>query len=99
MDSIFYHLRVHNYRRSLGVLMSHPEGRVLAVQQQMFFARVLSENWGIGETIILRKLAMAGLKLAPDADEVAVDAAAILPKLTEQFVAPKLKAVPTGEEA
>jgi hypothetical protein len=76
--------------------MSHPEGRVLAVQQQMFFAHVLSENWGIGEAIILRKLAMAGLKLAPDADEVAVDAAAILPKLEMQKTT-KLKAVPTGE--
>lgn len=76
--------------------MSHPEGRVLAVQQQMFFAHVLSENWGIGEAIILRKLAMAGLKLAPDADEVAVDAAAILPKL-EMKKTTKLKAVPTGE--
>jgi hypothetical protein len=77
--------------------MSHPEGRVLAVQQQMFFAHILSDNWGIGEAIILRKLAMAGLKLAPDADEVAVDAAAILPKLEMEKI-PKLKAVPTGEE-
>jgi hypothetical protein len=77
--------------------MSHPEGRVLAVQQQMFFAHVLSENWGIGEAIILRKLAMAGLKLAPDSEELAVDAAAILPKL--QMEQPtKLKVVPTGEE-
>jgi hypothetical protein len=81
------------------LLMSHPEGRVLAVQQQMFFAHILSDNWGIDEAIILRKLAMSGLKLAPDAEEVAVDAAAILPKLSaERPKQAKLKAVPSGEE-
>jgi hypothetical protein len=78
--------------------MSHPEGRVLAIQQQMFFARILSDSWGIGEETILRKLAMAGLKLTPDTDEVAVDAAVILPKLTNEQEIPKLKAVPTGEQ-
>ncbi len=77
--------------------MSHPEGRVLAVQQQMFFASILSDNWGIDEQVILRKLAMSGLKLTPDADEVAVDAAAILPKLEMERPA-KLKAVPSGEQ-
>lgn len=82
-----------------GVFMTHPEGRVLAVQQQMFFAQILSEKWEIDEAIILRKLAMSGLKLAPDADEVAVDAAAILPKLAaERPKQAKLKAVPSGEQ-
>lgn len=79
--------------------MRHPEGRILAIQQQMFFATILSDSWGIGEEIILRKLAMAGLKLAPDADEVAVDASAILPKLDrERPSTAKLKVVANKED-
>ena len=79
--------------------MKHPVGRILAVQQQMFFATLLSDSWGVGEEIILRKLAMAGLKLAPDADEVAVDAAAVLPTLDRERPANgRLKAVPKMED-
>jgi hypothetical protein len=79
--------------------MKHPDGRVLAIQQQIFFATILSDSWGIGEEIILRKLAMAGLKLETDANEVAVDAAAILPKLDRERPANnKLKVVPTRED-
>lgn len=77
--------------------MKHPDGRILAVQQQIFFANILSDSWGIGEEIILRKLAMAGLKLTPDVNEVAVDAAAILPKLDKERVT-KLHAVPQSED-
>ena len=42
---------------------------------------------------------MAGLKLEPDTDEVAVDAASILPKLDRERPANgKLKVVPTKED-
>ena len=79
--------------------MTQPQGRVLAVQQQMFFATILNELWGIDEKVILNKLALAGLKLVPDTDEVAVDAASILPKLTgEPMTKPKLQAVSNKED-
>lgn len=73
-------------------MINHPEGRVLSVQQQMFFAQLLGDKMEIDTEIILRKLAMAGLCLTPDTNEVAVDAAAILPNLNK--VKSKLRAVP-----
>ena len=76
--------------------MSHPEGRVLAVQQQMFFAKILAEKMEMDAEQVLRKLSLAGLKLAADADEVAVDAAVILPRLDTYET--KLYAVPTGDQ-
>ena len=63
--------------------MKHPEGRILAIQQQMFFAGVLAEQMALDSETILRKLSLAGLKLVADTDEVAVDAAVILPKIPE----------------
>jgi hypothetical protein len=76
--------------------MSHPEGRVLAVQQQMFFAKILGEKMEMDTEQVLRKLSLAGLKLVADADEVAVDAAVILPRL--DTYEHKLRAVPTGDQ-
>lgn len=70
----------------------HPEGRVLAVQQQMFFAQLLAERLDVQTEVLLRKLAMAGLSLTTDVTEVAVDAAAILPNLNS--MKSKLRAVP-----
>lgn len=71
-------------------MISHPEGRVLSVQQQMFFAQILSEKMDLDTETILRKLAISGLCLTPDTNEVAVDAAAILPNLNKT----KLRSVP-----
>ncbi len=71
-------------------MINHPEGRVLSVQQQMFFAQILGEKMDLDTETILRKLAISGLCLTPDANEVAVDAAAILPNLNKT----KLRAVP-----
>ena len=71
--------------------MIHPEGRVIAVQQQMFFAGLLAEKMDMDTTVILRKLGMAGLMLVADANEVAVDSAAIYPRLQDER--PKLQAV------
>jgi hypothetical protein len=72
--------------------IEHPEGRVVAVQQQMFFAHLLSEQMDISAEVILRKLAMAGLCLVTDINEVALDAAAILPNLNQEKT--KLRPVP-----
>jgi hypothetical protein len=74
--------------------MSHPEGRVLAIQQQMFFAQIFADELGVDTTIVLRKLAMAGLALTADANEHLVDAAAVYPKLRpESSSATSLKLV------
>jgi hypothetical protein len=77
--------------------MSHPEGRVLAVQQQMFFAQILAEKMEMDTENILRKLSLAGLKLTADDGEIAVDAAVILPRLDKTFEH-KLHIVPTGDK-
>ena len=63
--------------------MNHPEGRVLAIQQQMFFAQLLSEQMDIDTTTILRKLGMAGLMLVVDPNEVSIDAGAVYPSLMD----------------
>lgn len=76
--------------------MNHPEGRVLAIQQQMFLATLLSDSWGLKEEVILHKLATVGLMLAIDTNEIAVDAAVILPRLDKEKQ-PNLKAVKTGD--
>lgn len=56
-------------------------GRVVAIQQQLFFAQMLSDNMDINIDFLLRKLAMTGLRLTSDIEEVALDAAAIQPHL------------------
>lgn len=76
----------------------HPEGRLVAIQQQMFFAQLLGEKMEIDTEIILRKLAMCGLALVTDANEITTDAAAVLPNLN-RYKAHKLQAVPDlGDE-
>lgn len=71
---------------------NHPEGRILAVQQQMFFAHLLGEKMELDTEIVLRKLALAGLCLTTDTDEIAVDAAAVLPNLNKHKA--RLRSVP-----
>ena len=73
-------------------IMSHPEGRIVAIQQQMFFAQMLAEKMDMETETILRKLAMAGLSLTLDINEIAVDASAVLPSLNKHKS--RLKAVP-----
>lgn len=76
--------------------MRHPEGRVLAIQQQMFMAELLAEKMDMDSETVLRKLAIAGLTLAIDVNEITVDAAAILPNLTN--IKTRLRAVPKDGE-
>jgi len=74
-------LSVANYWMGKPTMIEHPEGRILAIQQQMFFAQILAEKMDMETEVILRKLAISGLSLTMDTNEVAVDAAAILPNL------------------
>lgn len=71
---------------------NHPEGRILAIQQQMFFAQILAEKMDTETEIILRKLALAGLSLMSDSGEITVDAAAVFPSLNR--LKTNLRAVP-----
>lgn len=80
-------------RRIGGVWMNHPEGRILAIQQQMFFAQTLAEKMDMETEIILRKLAMSGLCLTMDTNEIAVDAAAVFPAI-DKFKVNHLQVVP-----
>jgi hypothetical protein len=72
--------------------MNHPEGRLVAIQQQMFFAQMLAEKMDMETEVILRKLAMAGLSLVTDVNEITVDAAAVLPNINKYRN--QLRAVP-----
>jgi len=74
-------------------MIEHPEGRIVAVQQQMFFAQILGEKMELDTEVILRKLAIAGLCLTTDTNEIAVDAAAVLPNLNKYKT--RLRAVPS----
>lgn len=76
--------------------MNHPEGRLLAVQQQMFFAELLAQKLEMEPDAVLRKLALAGLSLSMDINEIALDAAAVMPLL--DVSKPRLRAVPKDGE-
>lgn len=57
-------------------------GRVVAIQQQLFFAQMLSDSMEVIDVdFLLRKLALTGLRLTSDIEEVALDSAAIQPHL------------------
>ena len=71
---------------------NHPEGRILAVQQQIFFAQILGEKMELDTEVVLRKLAIAGLSLSVDTDEITVDASVVLPNLNKHKVG--LRSVP-----
>jgi hypothetical protein len=60
--------------------MNHPEGRLVAIQQQMAFASLAATN-DLSAEVILSVLSMAGLCLTPDVNEIALDAANIYPKI------------------
>jgi len=71
--------------------MKHPEGRLIAIQQQMFFATVLAGELNMDIEVVLRKLAMAGLRLMADEQEIATDASAVYPtinKMKKQHLVP-----------
>jgi uncharacterized Zn finger protein len=73
--------------------MRHPEGRLVAIQQQMFLATILAEELNMDIEVVLRKLAMAGLRLTPDEQEIATDASAVYPSINN-MKKQRLEAVP-----
>lgn len=73
--------------------MRHPEGRLVAIHQQIFLATILSEELNIEIEIVLRKLAMAGLRLMADEQEIATDASAVYPSINN-MKKQRLEAVP-----
>jgi len=74
------------------IVIKHPEGRLVAMQQQMFLAQLLAEKLDMDTEDVLRKLAVSGLCLTMDVNEIAVDAATIMPTLSKMKT--KLRAVP-----
>jgi hypothetical protein len=61
--------------------MNHPEGRLLAIQQQIHFANLLGETMEMSAELVLKHLSFVGMRLVTDENEIALDAAAVLPKL------------------
>ena len=72
----------------------HPEGRLVAIQQQIFLAQLLAEKMDMETEIVLRKLALAGLSLTMDVNEIALDAATVLPNINKYRAQGHLQAVP-----
>ena len=63
--------------------MNHPEGRLVAIQQQVFFGTMLAQEMGLETEVILRKLALIGLRLVTDEQEITFDAAAVFPAISK----------------
>ena len=73
--------------------MKHPEGRLIAIHQQIFFAQLVSEQIQIDPEKILIMISAAGLMFTPDVNEVALDASAVIPSI-DNYKKHKLQAVP-----
>ena len=89
--------------RCIGVFVSHPEGRLVAIQQQIFFAKWFADKSGLEHQDVLDALRETGLRFMPDENEIATDASNVLPAVTdfkeEQFIAPNLQVVPDWEDS
>ena len=96
MDSAYYRNCLYVLIGCERVFMRHPEGRLVAIQQQIFLAGLLADELGMDQAVILRKLGMAGLHLAPDTQEIAVDASVVYPKVAD-YKSP-LRIVPKAED-
>ena len=84
--------------------MMHPEGRLVAIQQQIHFARWFADASGLEHQDVLDALRESGMRLIPDENEIATDASNVLPAVNEfketkeqQFGAPKLQIVTDTE--
>ena len=63
--------------------MQHPEGRIIAIQEQIHLAELASKNFDMASVYLLACLSKSGMRLVPDENEIAVDAANLLQKITE----------------
>ena len=81
--------------------MIHPEGRLVAIQQQIYFAKWFAESSGMEHQDVLDALRDCGMRFVPDENEIAVDASNVLPSVNEmkeeQATAPTLQVVPDWE--
>jgi hypothetical protein len=81
--------------------MSHPEGRLISIQQQIFFAKWFAESSGMEHQDVLDALRDSGMRLVADENEIAVDASNVLPSVNEmkeeQTTTRNLKVVPDWE--
>lgn len=82
----------------------HPEGRLVAIQQQIHFAKWFADASGMEHQDVLDALRESGMRFVPDENEIATDASNVLPSVNEfkeikeqQFVAPKLQVVTDAE--
>lgn len=80
--------------------MMHPEGRLVAIQQQMHFAKWFAESSGMEHQDVLDALRDCGMRLVPDENEIAVDASNVLPavnEMKEEQATARLQVVPDWE--
>lgn len=93
--------RVYVPSGCVGVLMIHPEGRLISIQQQIFFAKWFADASGMEQQDVLDALRDCGMRLIPDENEIAVDASNVLPSVNEmkqeQATTPNLQVVPDLE--
>lgn len=79
----------------------HPEGRLVSIQQQIFFAKWFAEASGMEHQDVLDALRESGMRLVADENEIAVDASNVLPSVNEmkeeQATPPNLQVVPNWE--
>ena len=78
----------------------HPEGRLVAIQQQIHFARWFADASGMEHQDVLDALCESGMRLFPDENEIAVDASNVLPavnEMKEEQATAKLQVVPNWE--
>ena len=63
--------------------MKHPEGRIIAIQEQIHLADLASKNFDMAPVYLLACLSKSGMRLVADENEIAVDAANLLQKIDD----------------
>ena len=61
--------------------MQHPEGRIIAIQEQIHLAELASKSFDMASTYLLACLSKSGMRLAADENEIAVDAANLMSEI------------------
>jgi hypothetical protein len=63
--------------------MQHPEGRIIAIQEQIHLAELASKNFDMASIYLLACLSKSGMRLVPDENEIAVDAANLMQQISD----------------
>ena len=64
-------------------LMRHPEGRLIAIQEQIHLAELSAKNFDMMPVYLLACLSKSGVRLVADENEIAVDAANLMQKILD----------------